>query len=134
MMTCVPGVFCYETHPNPMPKIFGINEPMNHHSHEQEAGHYGHMIAGHELRFSGDCYIQFVLSLIIFFYGAWPFIRGLVNEIRKKFSKYGDPYFFSYYRSLFLWSFLACTGNILLGVKSDCHYAITSISYKKRAL
>ncbi len=41
-------------------------------------------LVGYELRFNGDRYVQFVLSSIIFFYGGWPFLKGLVEEIKKK--------------------------------------------------
>ena len=36
------------------------------------------------LSFTGDKYILFALSTIIFFYGGWPFLKGLVNELKKK--------------------------------------------------
>lgn len=39
---------------------------------------------GYELTFPGDRYVQFGLSTIIFFYGGWPFLSGLVDEIKKK--------------------------------------------------
>ncbi len=41
-------------------------------------------LLGYEFTFTGDRYIQFVLSTIVFFYGGWPFLKGLVSEIRKK--------------------------------------------------
>ncbi|MEB2786307.1 copper-translocating P-type ATPase [Algoriphagus persicinus] len=41
-------------------------------------------LLGYELRFNGDRYAQFVLSSIIFFYGGWPFLKGLVDEMKKK--------------------------------------------------
>jgi len=37
---------------------------------------------GDSLRFPGDEYILFVLSSIIFFYGGWPFLRGIVAEFK----------------------------------------------------
>lgn len=36
-----------------------------------------------ELRFSGDAYLLFALSSFIFFYGGWPFLKGLVDELKK---------------------------------------------------
>ncbi|MGB8318426.1 MAG: copper-translocating P-type ATPase [Ignavibacteriaceae bacterium] len=36
------------------------------------------------LRFSGDLYVLFVLSSFTFFYGGWPFLKGLVDELKKK--------------------------------------------------
>lgn len=41
-------------------------------------------LLGYEFTFTGDRYIQFVLSTIVFFYGGWPFLKGMVSEIRKK--------------------------------------------------
>jgi P-type Cu2+ transporter len=36
------------------------------------------------LRFSGDLYVLFALSTFTFFYGGWPFLKGLVDELNKK--------------------------------------------------
>ena len=36
------------------------------------------------LAFSGDLYVSFVLSSLVFFYGGWPFLKGLVDELKKK--------------------------------------------------
>lgn len=33
------------------------------------------------LSFPGDIYVLFALSSIIFFYGGWPFLKGLVDEL-----------------------------------------------------
>lgn len=41
-------------------------------------------LLGYELRFAGDRYVQFGLSTIVFFYGGWPFITGLWDEIKQK--------------------------------------------------
>ena len=41
-------------------------------------------LAGYELRFPGDRYVQFGLATIIFFYGGWPFLKGLADELRQK--------------------------------------------------
>jgi Cu2+-exporting ATPase len=38
-------------------------------------------LLGYELRFQYDRIIQFTLSSIIFFYGGWPFLKGLKEEI-----------------------------------------------------
>ncbi len=37
---------------------------------------------GDSLRFPGDEYVLFVLSSIIFFYGGWPFLKGIVDEFK----------------------------------------------------
>ncbi len=35
------------------------------------------------LRFRGDLYVLFGISSIIFFYGGWPFLKGLYDEIKQ---------------------------------------------------
>lgn len=35
-----------------------------------------------EISFTGDHYILAILSSILFFYGGWPFIKGLWNEVK----------------------------------------------------
>lgn len=35
-------------------------------------------------RFTGDIYILFGLSTTVFFYGGWPFLTGMVDEIKQK--------------------------------------------------
>lgn len=35
------------------------------------------------LRFNGDNYVLFLLSSIVFFYGGFPFLKGIVDEITK---------------------------------------------------
>jgi len=41
-------------------------------------------LLGYEFRFEGDRYVQFVLSSIVFFYGGWPFFKGLIDEMKDK--------------------------------------------------
>lgn len=46
-----------------------------------------HMIQqwlGFELRFTGDQYVLLALSSIVYFYGGWPFLDGLVREMKRK--------------------------------------------------
>lgn len=38
---------------------------------------------GDALHFEGDLYISFVLSSFVFFYGGWPFLSGLYDEVRR---------------------------------------------------
>lgn len=54
------------------------------------------------LRFNGDSYIQWALATIIFFYGGWPFIKGLVNELKKKKSRNDDADSAGYFGGLLL--------------------------------
>jgi P-type Cu2+ transporter len=39
---------------------------------------------GVDWRFAGDTWILTVLSTIVFFFGGWPFLTGLVDELKKK--------------------------------------------------
>jgi len=36
------------------------------------------------ISFTGEAYLLFVLSSFIFFYGGWPFLKGLLDELKKK--------------------------------------------------
>ncbi|MFC2145579.1 heavy metal translocating P-type ATPase [Actinomycetota bacterium] len=36
------------------------------------------------IKFPGDSYVLFGLSTIIFFYGGWPFLKGLYNELKSR--------------------------------------------------
>lgn len=36
------------------------------------------------LKFPGDKYVLFTLSTAIFFYGGWPFLKGIYNELKSK--------------------------------------------------
>ena len=38
---------------------------------------------GFELRFEGSLYLLFALASVIYFYGGWPFLSGLKNEVSK---------------------------------------------------
>src|SRR5579885_110138 len=35
------------------------------------------------ISFKEDIYVLFVLSSVVFFYGGWPFLKGIVNELRE---------------------------------------------------
>ena len=37
-----------------------------------------------ELRFPGDAYVLWALSSLVFFYGGWPFLKGLFDELIKR--------------------------------------------------
>lgn len=48
---------------------------------------FSHMIQqmlGFNLAFAGDQYLVFALSTLIYFYGGWPFLAGLVSEVKNK--------------------------------------------------
>jgi Cu2+-exporting ATPase len=36
------------------------------------------------LDFTGDSYVQFGFSTLVFFYGGWPFLKGLFEELKNK--------------------------------------------------
>ncbi len=39
---------------------------------------------GVDWQFTGSSYILFALSSVVFIYGGWPFLKGLVNELKEK--------------------------------------------------
>lgn len=39
---------------------------------------------GQNLRFEGDLYVSFLFSTLVFFYGGWPFLKGLFEEVKEK--------------------------------------------------
>ena len=39
---------------------------------------------GETLRFPGDLLVLFALSSVVFFYGGWPFLTGLVTELKDR--------------------------------------------------
>ena len=42
------------------------------------------LFIGVDWQFTGSSYILFALSTIVFFYGGWPFLNGLVDEVKTK--------------------------------------------------
>ncbi|MFH1736937.1 MAG: heavy metal translocating P-type ATPase, partial [Actinomycetota bacterium] len=44
----------------------------------------GFLRLGTRLRFTGDTYILFTLSSVVFFYGGWPFLKGLAGELKRR--------------------------------------------------
>ncbi|MBN1406815.1 MAG: copper-translocating P-type ATPase [Calditrichaceae bacterium] len=39
---------------------------------------------GNSIRFTGDLFINFLISSFVFFYGGWPFLKGLYDELKDK--------------------------------------------------
>ncbi len=39
---------------------------------------------GESLRFGGDLMLSFLLATAVFFYGGWPFLKGMGDELKKK--------------------------------------------------
>ena len=90
-----------------------MNHTKNDHSGHSRSEHEGHTIEGFKkrfwisiivtipililspmiqhfiglkeaLRFNGDIYALFVLSSFVFFYGGYPFLKGLIDELKNK--------------------------------------------------
>ncbi|WP_353626486.1 hypothetical protein [Bacillus sp. JCM 19041] len=40
------------------------------------------MFFNYSLAFAGDTALALILSTIVFFYGGWPFLTGMVSELR----------------------------------------------------
>jgi len=89
------------------------HDSTGHQGHGDHGGHHAHMVAdfrkrfwislvlsvpilllspmiqqflglGTSLRFSEDLFINFLFSTLVFFYGGWPFLKGLYDELRQK--------------------------------------------------
>lgn len=89
------------------------HEDQTSHSNHRGDGHHGHMVEdfkrrfwysllltipivllspmlqhwiglGDALRFTGDMYVLFALSTVIFFYGGSPFLKGLFSELKAR--------------------------------------------------
>lgn len=39
---------------------------------------------GIEFRFTGDLYVLFLLSTLIYFYGGYPFLSGIIRELKQR--------------------------------------------------
>ncbi|HHT17988.1 MAG TPA: heavy metal translocating P-type ATPase, partial [Methanobacterium sp.] len=47
--------------------------------------HIQHIFGVHEvLRIAGDTYILFILSSIVYFYGGYPFFKGIYQELHSR--------------------------------------------------
>lgn len=87
------------------------HEHHEHHGHHDHTEHHKHMVQdfkkrffvsiivtipilflspliqkalNYSLVFTGDKYLMFVLSSFVFFYGGWPFLKGLFDELKQK--------------------------------------------------
>jgi Cu2+-exporting ATPase len=87
------------------------HEHHEHHEHHDHTEHHKHMVQdfkkrffvslvitipilflspliqdflNYSLTFFGDKYLMFVLSSFVFFYGGWPFLKGLFDELKQK--------------------------------------------------
>lgn len=39
---------------------------------------------GESIRFAGDAYVLWILSSVVFFYGGYPFLKGIVEELKNR--------------------------------------------------
>ncbi len=88
------------------------NSHQEKHSHDNHQGHHAHMVEDFRKKFwislilsipvlvlspmvqmffgiegigfSGDVYVRFILASIIFFYGGYPFLKGLYDEVKAR--------------------------------------------------
>ena len=75
--------------------------------------------------FNGDIYVLFLLSTIIFFYGGWPFLKGIRDELTSHTPWYDDPDSYSYHGCIYIQqsSRVWPDGNdILLGAGNTYRY------------
>lgn len=90
-----------------------MNQKKNDHKNHDHSAHHGHMIEdfkkrfwvsliitipiiaispmihhllgiGDEFSFDGNLLVLFVLSSVVYFYGGWPFLKGLFDELKSK--------------------------------------------------
>ena len=90
-----------------------MHENHSHHEHHDHHSHHAHMVEDFRkrfwislvisipililspmiqeflgledsLRFPGDLFINFLFSSAVFFYGGWPFLKGLYDELKAK--------------------------------------------------
>ncbi|MGI9014405.1 MAG: hypothetical protein ACR2GY_09170 [Phycisphaerales bacterium] len=88
-------------------------EPESDHAHHDHHSHHDHMVADfrqrfwvslvltvpvialapmiqrlvgleESLHFPGDSFVQFAFATAVYFYGGWPFLKGLFDELRKR--------------------------------------------------
>jgi len=103
-------VFEEETCEHCEPKVMK-HEHHEHHGHHDHTEHHKHMLRDFKIRFFvsiiitipilllspliqgflnytliflGDKYLMFLLSSFVFFYGGWPFLKGLYDELSQK--------------------------------------------------
>ncbi|MDQ6480581.1 copper-translocating P-type ATPase [Dyadobacter sp. LHD-138] len=99
----------HEHHPKePVESMHAMSESSHDQGHDKHAGHHtedflkrfwiclaitvpilllSHMIqqwAGFNWKFAADQYVLLTLSTIMYFYGGWPFLMGLVRELKSR--------------------------------------------------
>ncbi|MCI0330986.1 MAG: copper-translocating P-type ATPase [candidate division Zixibacteria bacterium] len=89
----------------------------------------GFLGLGTSLRFSGDSYLLFALSSVVFFYGGLPFLKGIVDELKKARPGmmtliataittayvYSSAVVFSLHGEIFFWELATLIDVMLLG-------------------
>src|SRR5665647_1021366 len=81
------------------------------------------------LKFTGEGYVLFGLSSVVFFYGGWPFLKGIYNELKSKLPGmmtlialaitvsyvYSSAVVFGLSGMVFFWEFATLIDVMLLG-------------------
>ena len=84
---------------------------------------------GVDWRFGGDTWILATLSTVVYFFGGWPFLSGLADELKKKQPGmmtliglaisiaylYSTAVVFGFEGDLLYWEFSTLVGIMLLG-------------------
>jgi len=84
---------------------------------------------GLSITFAGDIYLLFLLSAMVFFYGGWPFLKGIVEEIQNKMPGmmtlialaitvaflYSSLVVFGFKGEIFFWELVTLIDIMLLG-------------------
>jgi Cu2+-exporting ATPase len=94
------------------------------------------------LSFSGDSYVLFVLSSAVYFYGGWPFLKGIFEEMRSKSPAmmtlialaittayvYSSAVVFGLQGSIFFWELATLIDVMLLGHWLEMHSIVAASS------
>jgi len=81
---------------------------------------------GYNFLLPGNQYILFALSTVVYFYGGWPFLKGLVSEIKK--GAPGMMTLISMAISVAYFYSSATVFGFFLGIGyPNCHYVVGSL-------
>lgn len=94
------------------------------------------------IRFPGDSYVLFLLSSCVYFYGGWPFLKGIVTELKSKSPAmmtlislaittayvYSSAVVFGLPGSVFFWELATLIDVMLLGHWLEMHSIMAASS------